>query len=708
MIPFLRRRLVRRRNRRPSFVPVTQRLENRSLLTGVVSFGLDAATGAISIEGDKAANDVTVEIANDDIVVTGNAGTQIRIGDATFPADQAVSVNDVLAGEGLGPVDLENLGELSVKMSKGSDVLTILSATPVNIGGDFDVDLGTGSDTFVVVAGDKFTVDGDVKVDGDKGNNTIALLTTDVNEEPMNAVDATLTVNGSLKISGGRHRDLVAVGSADPAIDLLNSADPIGDFLALDNISADRDELSVVVTSNIDISTGKRDDVVLLSEVGSGNDIIVHTGHGHGDILVAANVGAVDDMKLTYGDLNALQNVSVGDDLSVHSGTGNDVYFAAGLTVGDDATIKLGSGRDALVLGDNVEIADRAYVHGGSSRDTLSFVGGEPDIGRRKLRSIKETTLTDAQVDAVIDRALGHLIGLSQIDQLEELRDRVGELIDEGGQPFAEAGVDSDSFGSPVMSPLDLGEISADGANAVVEGFLSLNGLPVDASDGVLFTVAEGASLTLDLQLDELGVPITNTPVLELFLVTQIVPIGDERFILFDPTPEEMGETTLEAEIDAGTYVIAVNADTIAVPFAYTLTLMTGEAVEPPDEDVFNESNDSFGSVSPINPFSLGDVSNGIDATFNGRVFPNTDESDLISFEVTVPSTVTVTVAPPAPNTTNEFGLLRLDELALEVVPTTGSFDFDIDEPGTYGVFIQDPLILSGGDYSFELTVSPQ
>jgi hypothetical protein len=519
MIPFLRRRLVRRRNRRPSFVPLTQRLETRSLLTGVVSFGLDAATGAISIKGDKAANDVTVEIANDDIVLTGNSGTQIRINGETFPADEPVSVNEILDDEGLPPVDLENLGSLTIKMDKGSDAVTILSATPVTIGGDFSVDLGTGSDTFIVVAADRFTIDGDVSVDGDKGDNTVAFLTTGVNEDPMNGVDATLTVNGSLKISGGKHRDIVAVGNADPAIDLLNSDDPIADFLALENISADPDELSVLVASNLDISTGKGNDVVLLSEVGSGNDIIVHTGKGHGDILVAANIGALDDMVLTYGDLNALQNVSVGDDLRVNSGTGDDVYFVAGLTVGDDATIKLGSGRDALVLGDNVEIADRAYVHGGSGRDTLSFAGEEPNVGRLKLSSFKETALTGEQVDAVINRAVGLLVGLPQVEALAELIDAVPEANDDDGNDddgFAALPAD-DAKGNDELLNDGLANVSImQAGSGTLTGYVGSENFPqpadlvdrltfVFATSGTFSAELTGLAANVDLSIQNLG-----------------------------------------------------------------------------------------------------------------------------------------------------------------------------------------------------------
>ncbi len=333
----------------PSCIEV-QQLEPKQLLTGVVSVSVSSA-GDVSIVGDNADNEVYVAVNAGTISVVGLNGTSIKAGNQT-------------ATEATVPRPA-SIRDLKVSLKGGDDVLNVALWSAVIVDRHISVDTGSGDDLVAITS----------------ENSRLVRVRGDVNINTGNGSDAVAIV------------DNVKVGQASTPTEVR----------AIANDSRTRLSQVIRVGNDININTGDNDDAVLLGGVEAFRDINIQSGFGNGDVLGVSNVRAGRNMKLTWGDANALRNVTVAGKLSVDSGTGDDSFLVENLAA-REVSVNLGSGSDTLAIGTGVRANVSAKISGGSGSDNIVSLSA---IAGAKISSFEGDTV---DADAILDDVLTGLL----------------------------------------------------------------------------------------------------------------------------------------------------------------------------------------------------------------------------------------------------------------------------------------------------------
>ncbi len=171
-----------------------QLLEQRTLPTGTVVAAV--SSGNLTLTGDNNSNQLTINVTETGITLTGTAGTLIRSGafsaatqtlvgsntfrDVTINLDGGNDALTVNLGTDLAVGNLTVRRNLKINGGFGNDSVTVNSATltsgKIDVGGDLTVDLGAGNDrlTKTLVAA-PINVTGNVRIIGGTGNDDVEL-----------------------------------------------------------------------------------------------------------------------------------------------------------------------------------------------------------------------------------------------------------------------------------------------------------------------------------------------------------------------------------------------------------------------------------------------------------------------------------------------------------------------------------------------------
>ena len=200
----------------------------------------------------------------------------------------------------------------------------------------------------------------------------------------MLSVSATLIDGGeTLFVKGDRGNNIIDLVSDDGSTIAVNGLEPIsleGVSLILINTGKGQDDVTLDlhgVTADVDLDTGKGEDVVFGSVDITGN-LDVKTGNDKDTIdLVFAVTGNVSiNAGAGHNDLG-LENLigSVSGNLDIQTGRGND-KIALGteddvLDIGGNLTLRASKGNDTVDL-TNVTVHVNASMDGGPGNDTLN------------------------------------------------------------------------------------------------------------------------------------------------------------------------------------------------------------------------------------------------------------------------------------------------------------------------------------------------
>jgi hypothetical protein len=110
---------------------------------------------------------------------------------------------------------------------------------------------------------------------------------------------------------------------------------------------------------------------------------------------------------LTYGEDNALRNVTVVGKLTVDSGTGND-HFAVSNMKAESVDINSGSGKDQLLIGPGVVVTSGKVDGGSGGNKILSAVALPAGV---KVKSFSGA-LAAAEGDKIIADVFSELLSL--------------------------------------------------------------------------------------------------------------------------------------------------------------------------------------------------------------------------------------------------------------------------------------------------------
>ncbi len=182
-----------------------ERLEDRRLLAGDVTVSL---LDGVRIVGDDAANSLTIEVANGNVVVTGRGGTTVNGSNqpVTVSAGSIGTSLNVSLGNGhdsLRVIGVEVSGATEIAMGLGDDDVTIDGAT---FGQSVVIGSGAGDDVVRVLTS---TISGDLSIYTTTGDDSIQVTGS--------------TVGGNLKIFSGDGDDVVNLAGGSVAGDVIVS-----------------------------------------------------------------------------------------------------------------------------------------------------------------------------------------------------------------------------------------------------------------------------------------------------------------------------------------------------------------------------------------------------------------------------------------------------------------------------------------------------
>jgi hypothetical protein len=324
-----------------------QQLENRTLMAGNVTAAVQHHS--LIITGDKLDNDIRVaQVAAGEYTVSGITTT----------------VNGSTSAQTFSGMT----GDVKINMNAGNDQVTIGSfAHGVSLPGNLKINLGSGSDTVFLT---KTTTAGGVSITGSSGSKSLTFQTLDVGSPSFNSGKNDCTIdlpngsNISVQTNSDIERDLTIKGTGVGA----------GDAITLDSITVQR---------NTTIDTSKN----------QGDNINVD--------LVTIDGNFTIDGDDPGSEVVTMFKTTIGDNLSIETGAGNDAVVLATSTVGKKASIETGAGDDLVRLGEVVTIfglgpaffdAEQISVNLGSGDDTLrlgqadtthggSYAGGKGNDG---------------------------------------------------------------------------------------------------------------------------------------------------------------------------------------------------------------------------------------------------------------------------------------------------------------------------------------
>ncbi len=314
-----------------------QSLEPRTLPAGTVVANISG--GNITLNGDRFANFIEVDLTSSGIFVRGLDGTNVKFGVRTITDGSPLK---------LAPAPRVTT-DMVINLKDGNDGVSIVTQeTSAVIGRNLKIDTGRGTDFVEIFMEDgSLTVGNELDIKLGDDSDYLLLTSNDLFEEedlPDNHEEsetAPFHVNKTVKINSGTGDDIVGV-----------------DFFS--------------TGGNVQIETGHGDDTVGIENTRIGGNAVISTGSGDDDVGIAF-VLVEGSSSITTGS----GNDRVGTFNTHSQGTaivllqqGNDTLAAAGeLSVGEDALVVLSGGSgvdevDTLAADPESDLAAQALVIG--------------------------------------------------------------------------------------------------------------------------------------------------------------------------------------------------------------------------------------------------------------------------------------------------------------------------------------------------------
>jgi hypothetical protein len=322
---------------------LTVSVSNDTFVKGGAAVGIGDNALSVTADGDTVAGNLGVTVGNGagNVAVSGdNAGSiQAQVGDNAGN----VAVNGNTTGANLGVVAGANAANLTVNGD--------------TVGGNLGVTAGSGA--------------GNVAL----SNDTAASQTVTILGGSASVSETSVTTTGGATVQVGVGGDAGSVSLTTVSASTLALAVGDGATVALSGVATTSGVLSVTVGNNatdisltnvtaatdLDLSAGTGTPSLELSNVGTGNNLVVN--------ITQADV----DLTTT-----TLTNVNVGNDFTMNSGLGSqggNILLLSSLTVGDDMEIRLSNGVNA-VQAQNVTTFFGDINLGSGAADTYFNLGG--------------------------------------------------------------------------------------------------------------------------------------------------------------------------------------------------------------------------------------------------------------------------------------------------------------------------------------------
>ncbi|MCA9030899.1 MAG: DUF4402 domain-containing protein [Planctomycetaceae bacterium] len=311
---------ARKRRRGSQFA--AERLEDKTLLSGNVSV-FTTGGGDIRVVGNSGDNEINVEVDGSTLRVSGVAGTTINWG--------------------AGPAEFDlsslNLRDLRFAMGLGNDVVTINA--DLNLGGDLILYTHGGTDTINVsgnISADKVVISGGGDADLINISGTTSVDVTVVAGDDLINPDGDDTIHVN-NVNAGRDFKLIASLGINSAI--------------LDNVHTNED---------LRLWGSNDDDHFVISRSSAQRNLVVVTAGGQNDVGIAG--------------------VTVGKDLKILGGSGNDIVGLYGDLVDSTTLLPVGpnnitrnlaiimyGGDDSIEVRGEHNIGGKAYLYANAGTD---------------------------------------------------------------------------------------------------------------------------------------------------------------------------------------------------------------------------------------------------------------------------------------------------------------------------------------------------
>lgn len=274
-------------------------------------------------------------------------------------------------------------GSLTVMTGDGNDAVGISG----NLGGSVIVDLGSADVGNGIVIGSAVSasrVGGGVTVRGGDSNDLVAIgnvsvagtvsaaLGDGVNWMVVGGEADTPATIGAISYTGGADMDIVGLfGDVTVRNDVriftgLRGEDSVGLY------GSDAGG-TVKVRGDVVVNTGTGGDTVSLVGEMWGN-VSVTTGGGQDTVSVSSSVGWVSsDGSDPVPMFDAAPPSSIGRNLTINTGAGNDLVSIGTATVGLNCTIEAGVGNDLVRIADT-QVRRTLFVRLGAGDDSLEIV----------------------------------------------------------------------------------------------------------------------------------------------------------------------------------------------------------------------------------------------------------------------------------------------------------------------------------------------
>lgn len=358
-----------------------------------VGFGLDVATGVLSLEGNG---------ENDSVFISQPTTGVVRV--------QTLNGTEFEGGGTLRQFNASQVDRINVNLGTGLNTLSVGTIRNIE---DLGVDSPfQGGRTNVFLNGSDFT--GSVSVRTSDLSETIQIRNSDIDQLSINSrgghdnvlIDNVRT-NGQVSVITESGRDVVTVEDSN-----IGTTTGSRDRPLTINTGDDQDQVAVVRTNvnhemNVNLGGGPIENsvrqsltvsdsttdramnlsttgggafvTVINSDVGTASgvwDLNVNTSSGWDQVNIT-NVDVDDDLRIsTNGGVDTIDinNVKVGDDVSIAGGEQSDTIDLYGVDADDIYLYGQGS-TDTMILR-NVKVTDYLYANLGSGNDTFRANGG--------------------------------------------------------------------------------------------------------------------------------------------------------------------------------------------------------------------------------------------------------------------------------------------------------------------------------------------
>jgi hypothetical protein len=177
-------------------------------------------------------------------------------------------------------------------------------------------------------------------------------------------------VGGNVAIEGGAGNDIVRTEGMIVGLDYY-----LGGGLGVLNATA----INLVVGFNVSIIGDEANDLITLSRVAAGGDVLIES-KGGSDSVTLTTVSALllgvntDANAIAGADRVSLDGVTTVEDIGIFTGPGNDIVQMLNVQSGKNMTVSADIGNDR-VSGAAVEVVLDAVFEGGAGTDTFEDFG---------------------------------------------------------------------------------------------------------------------------------------------------------------------------------------------------------------------------------------------------------------------------------------------------------------------------------------------